>query len=206
MRLPRRRTGRLLLAVVTLLAATWGCGGEGTPTDPFDGSFIAGDAEPVDAAPDPDGGPRDAGIEDSGAPRDAAPADADPTDAEPPDAGPDPCLAPPVAEVSAAEARAMAGGLAGQVIDLTGTATAAALECTDLACPPEDPCCNTCIAAVLVDGVRLAGGPCFDPAPLCAGSECAQTCRPPILGIPQVFRGVLSTAAPDLQLLLQSVR
>lgn len=196
----QRATALFLGAALALCA---GCDTVGTPMDPFDGSFIAGDAdEPEDSGPD--GGFLDAEPEDTGP--DAGPPDVGPADTGPGDAG-DPCLeAMPEATVTASQARAQAGVLAGRVVALTGTATTGALQCTDMACSDEDPCCNTCVAPIHVGGVTLAGSECFDPPPQCAGSECGQVCRPPVLGLPQTFFGVLSTAAPDLQLLLYRVR
>ena len=191
--------GVVALAVAGGSLVNLACADDPLPADAGspDATFIGADAQaPRDAGPrDVDaGGPVDAGIEmDGGA-----------LDAELPDAQ-DPCLAPAVETLTASTATAAVPRLAGKVVALVGTATTTALECTDRACPPEDPCCNECTARIRVGPVRLAASECFAVSPSCMGDECNQTCRPPLLGLEETFRGVLSTAAPDLQLLLHGV-
>jgi hypothetical protein len=105
------------------------------------------------------------------------------------DAGVD--CAPEVAEViSATTAVAEAARLANMFVEITGTATVAALACTG--CADAGSCTCTCTATAAIDGlVALARSECFD-SPGCAGNECTQVCRPPILGVEQRFRGRLN--------------
>ncbi len=163
------------------------------PTPSLDAGFISVDASLVDTGV-PDSGPSDAqadaGIIDGGA--DAGPADVD-------------ICARPAIETLTATSTDLPG-FAGEIIALTGTATQSALECTDRACPEDNPCCNDCVARIRVGNVLLAPSECYTTEPRCAGSECSQTCRPPLFGLPQTFRGILSTATPDLQLLLYDIR
>lgn len=184
-------------SLVTMWAALGLVACADTPSTPVpgpDAGFISADAEPeVDAEVRPDA-QVDAGFLDA----------SDPGDAEPLDA--DPCLAPSAFTLSATEAAAQSEVLAGQLISLTGTATRTGLNCTDRACPEDNPCCNDCTARIRVGDVLLQTSECYTSDLRCAGSECSQTCRPPLFGLPQVFRGVLSTSTPDLELLLYEIR
>lgn len=182
-------------AILLSLAAA-GCSDDPLPIEElFDGNVIIGDARPLDARPrDAEAGSEETGTDlepedvfdpDAG---DAGPGDGD-TGADASDAGPI-CGAPAVATISATSA-AQRADLDGLRVDLTGTATLTALRCTGISCPPDMPCCNTCTASIAVDGlVELLPGPCFERAG-CEGDECSQVCAPPILDVPQTFRGVL---------------
>lgn len=165
------------------------------PTPAFDAGFISADASALDS------GNRDSGRADSGvdAGLNDVGADAGPADV-------DICARAATVTLTATTVEADLPQLLGAVIALTGTATQSALECTDRACTEDNPCCNDCIARIRVGDVLLAPSECYTTAPRCAGSECSQTCRPPLFGLPQTFRGVLSTATPDLQLLLYDIR
>jgi len=160
-------------------------------------AFISGDASTAEDSGAADAG-LDAGVEPD-ANLDAGAADGAALDA-------DICATEPVEVLTATAARARAGELAGLVVALTGTATRTALDCTERACPEEDPCCNDCTARIVVGEVFLAASECYASEPRCAGNECNQTCRPPLFGLPQTFKGVLSTSTPDLELLLYEIR
>lgn len=198
------RPWALVGLALAFAAATGACSDDSAARDAGpDASFISGDAGPgdEDGGAEPDAGPHDGGAELDAGPPDAA--DAGDLDAGQTDV--DPCLAEPIETLPATAAADRAGALAGQVIALTGTATRTALDCTERACSEEDPCCNDCTARIRVGEVLLAESVCFAAAPACEGTECSQTCRPPLFGLPQTFRGVLSTSTPDLELLLYSV-
>ncbi len=185
------------LAAVAVLGL-WACADEPSmpPAGP-DAGFISADTGPE---------PQDTGVaEDADVPTDAGLADADiGSDAEPMDA--DVCLTPAAFTVSATTAEQDLARLLGPVISLTGTATRTTLSCSERECPADNPCCNDCTARIRVGDVLLRASPCYERMPGCAGSECSQTCRPPLFGLPQTFRGVLSTSTPDLELLLYEIR
>lgn len=136
-----------------------------------------GDASRVDAAgPGLDGGEPLEG----GTLPDASPA---------PDAG---CDALATVVLTATGAVARAGALGGVVVDVLGTSTVAASACVHHECVDAGLCCDVCTATLAIDrAVTLAGSACFSPPPGCAGNQCEQVCRPPVLGIRQRFRGLL---------------
>jgi hypothetical protein len=175
-----------LSAAFLLVAAACDCGDEMPPDDPFDGNVIVGDGTIPDAEEDAEAdAAEDAAI-------DAAADTGDATDVMP-DSG-DRCSEPAVATLTSSQAIDQIGALAGMIVEITGTATRTALGCTEMACPPDDPCCNTCTGSVAIDGaILLSGGSCFTPPPGCSGTNCpgTVTCRPPLLGVPQTFKGTL---------------
>jgi hypothetical protein len=178
------RCFRLSLALA-LLATACDCGEGMPPDDTFDGNVIVGDGSVPDVEVDAetDSGALDSTISDG--PADAA----DAADAIP-DSG-DPCSEPAVAVLTATAAIAELSTWQDMIVEITGTATATGLSCTNRACPPENPCCNTCTATVAIDSVvPLIDGLCFSGAG-CSGNECTQVCRPPLLGLPQRFTGTL---------------
>lgn len=172
------------------------------PDDFLDGNVVVGDARWPDATPR-DTGATDA-LDGGGLDADARgdPADTGGLDADgATDAG-SRCEQTPEATLTASSAASEAGMFDGRVVDIVGTATVAALTCTEIACPPEMPCCNRCVAGVQIDAlVTLATSTCTARVG-CEGDECAQVCTPPILGFPQTFRGVLRDApgGPTLEL------
>jgi hypothetical protein len=191
----------LSLSVGLAIAATaCECGDPMPPDDTFDGNVIVGDGSSLpDAEADSgfDGGEPEAG-------QDAGEHDTGEPDATP-DAG-DRCVEPAVTVLTSSSAVAEVGMWAGMIVEITGTATQTGLSCTDRACPPDEPCCNTCTASVTIDGrVLLTGGECFTPPPGCSGNECAQTCRPLLLELPQTFRGELIDRGEGVALELFSV-
>lgn len=177
--------------LVGLVVAGCECGEDPPPDDVFDGNVIVGDG-PVakdggrDSAVDADllDGATDSGTPDGGT-ADAA------LDAGPQDGGTI-CDEMPVATLSATAAAAELDTYEGMVVAVTGTATQGETICTEMACPPDSPCCNTCTATVSIQGVLpLRDSACFTPGPGCSGTECGQVCRPPIIGLPQRFVGRL---------------
>ena len=75
----------------------------------------------------------------------------------------------------------VAASLVGTNITLEGLAVAYNVVCTQAACPPETPCCNTCGAPLALAGdqtkIRLRGS--YELRPVgCFGTECNQTCYP----------------------------
>jgi hypothetical protein len=197
---------RLSLVLVPLGLALGGCphngsGGDAAPED-FGTNVIIGDARaPVPADAEPDAEAADGGLD--AEPEAGAEAEAEAgLDALPVDTGPD-CSGVPVATLTASAAVAMASRYAEMIVLVTGTASVGARHCTTAMCPPNSPCCNACKAAVSIDGrLPLAAGVCFDRVG-CVGNECTLTCLPPVIGIPQSFRGILHApldAGPTLEL------
>ncbi len=193
-------TVRALLAALAL--SLFACGGDdddSTPL-PMDGNVIVGmdrDGGPRDAGPPRDGGPQpDAGFRDGGD-RDGGTRDGGPLrDGGPADAG-DVCDVTPTATLTAEETLAEASMRDGTIVEVVGTATRTPYACTELPCPKENPCCNTCAADIIVDGVLpLAADACFGPRVGCAGTECAQTCQPALLGLPNRFVGRIVDGMP----------
>ncbi len=188
-----------LSVVLALVATACDCGEGPPPDDTFDGNIIVGDGTVSDGAID---ATEDASTDIDASSGDSGGEDAiDASDATI-DAG-DRCSEPPVGVFTASAAVDQVGALAGMIVEITGTATETGLSCSAMACPPEMPCCNTCTATITIEGVLpLVGGSCFS-APGCSGSECAQTCSPALLGLPQRFRGELldrGGAGPALEL------
>ncbi len=183
------RSSLLSLLLGALVVSGCDCGG-GPPDDTFDGNVIVGDGSIPDSPTDAEADATSSGdVGDSGRVDSSTDGGADARDAAP-DAG-DRCSEPAVAVLTATEAVDQISTWAGMIVEITGTATRTALDCTDRTCPQDMPCCNTCTATVTVGGrVSLLGGECFTPPPECSGSECAQVCRP-LLGLPQRFRGTL---------------
>ncbi len=193
----RRRFRPVTLLAFGALLFGPACACDEIPDPDPDGNVLVSDAR-VDGGADL--GPMDTGMDaatdatvDDGGP-DAAP-DADLLDGGDDDAGQDAgtiCDEAPVATFTATEAVAALGTHQGMIIEVTGTATAAAINCTDRACLPEMPCCNACVGGVSVDQEVLLGpSPCLSFAPGCSGDECGLVCRPATLGIQQRFRGQL---------------
>ena len=190
----------------------FGCAGDDEPIRlSLDGSLVTGDALPADAEPDaetaPDAGPSDdqdaatagdATADDASNPADATATDAGTADAGTTDAGPPAlCSAPSEATVAAIDVPSMAARLDGQIITIVGTATAGVATCTTRPCPPDNPCCNACSAAVFVSSVTLVESACFE-RPTCVGNECILACQPPappIRGTAR-YRGVLRADPP----------
>jgi hypothetical protein len=191
------RPGPLLFALAAVLIAGAGCEGCSDPPiidDTFDGNVVIGDATPApdatrDAAPDADA--TETSTDTDGGDGGEVDPDGEVPDAA--DSGIDAGIdcTPEVAEtISATTAVADAERLANLFVEITGTATATALACT--ACADAGSCTCTCTATAAIDGlVALARSECFD-SPGCAGDECRQVCRPPILGTEQRFRGRLN--------------
>jgi hypothetical protein len=192
-------TLRCFFAAAVLFFAAAGCGGCDDPPPPddnFDGNVIVGDATPPpDASRDAE--PAEAGVDEDGG--DAAVLDAteDAGDAEPGDAMEDAgedaginCSEPAVRTLTASTAVAEADVLRDMIVEITGTATIAALGCTG--CADAGACTCTCTATVAIGGlVPLVSSACF-ANPGCSGNDCTQVCRPPVLGAEQSFRGRLN--------------
>jgi hypothetical protein len=184
-----------LVLVLPLLLAGCTCGSTSTPPDDdLDGNVVVGMG-------DPDGGPRDAGpprdAGDAGDERDGG--DAPPGDGGIPDAGMedagDRCAEPSEMTMTSEEAISQIARWDGMLVTVVGTATRTPYVCTDVPCPPEMPCCNTCEASLLIDGViELDADPCFGAEAECAGTECAQVCTPALLGVEERFMGRLRDA------------
>ena len=151
-------------------------------------SVVIGDARAPDARPGPiDIGPAvDSGL-----------ADAADLDTGTPDAG-TLCDEAAVAVVTATAVAERAALLDGEVIVVTGTITQGTIRCTTIAC--EEPCCNTCSAALSVGPLVLVESACFS-TPECRGTECGVVCRPPTLGLPARYRGVLRAQPLELELI-----
>ena len=189
-----------LSAALALIAGACECGDVGPPDGNFDGNVIVGDGTIPDAEEDAAADAAEDASLDAGM-------DVPDTGDSMPDAG-DRCLEPPVATLTAAEAIDQVDALAGMIVEITGTATRTALDCTEIACSKEMPCCNTCTASVSIDGtIQLSGGECFTPPPGCSGTNCpgTVTCRPAVLGVPQTFRGTLLDLGSAVGLELFSV-
>lgn len=187
---------RLAMALFALCA----CSEQAAPDVPsLDGNVIVGDAlvdlgppgaDVADLGPDEDLGMADLPAFDTGLDEDAG-VDLGIEDMGPPDLG-DPCALMPVATLTSSQAVAELSTYAGMVVEIVGVLEQGDLECTDNACTKADPCCNLCTAPVRIDQrVTLAQTACFTPAPGCSGTNCAQTCRPPLLGLSQRFSGRL---------------
>jgi hypothetical protein len=202
-----RRTRPTFAVLALLIVARCSCDEDPPPDDSFDGNVVVGDAMLRDA----DRPPRDAELEDGEVDRDSGEdggdatrvdgSDAETSDGEV-DAGPN-CDVTPVRVLTATEAESLAAQLAGMIVEITGTATTTALSCTELSCEDAGACCNTCTATVTIDAViPLVASECFAMPPGCTGNECAQVCRPQVLGVPQRFLGRLRD---DAALMLFSV-
>lgn len=183
---------RHLLALVTLAAVACECGEAPSSEGPPDLAFLFGEGEVPEDAPSTELGVADApGL-------DAEPGDLDPMDRpipdlEPSDAG-DPCARAPMASLSASEAVRRAVDLDGFVIEVVATASVGAVACTERPCPDGTSCCNSCRAALRLDGVLpLVGGPCVGTATVgCFGNPCDPlVCSPPALGAPARYEGTL---------------
>lgn len=162
------------------VAAAWvalGCSDDRGSRRPagLDGNTITWDGD----RPGLDAG-RDTGPRDSGPAPDAAGDAGSPSDA---DAGSnDPCLEPPMTSITAEEA-VRDEALLDQVIEVRGHLATGDLACTRPPCGDDDPCCQTCAAPLLMDGVLPLGTSACRDAPVgCSGSNCATTCSPPVLG------------------------
>jgi hypothetical protein len=196
------------LFCLSLLFALPACGGCGDPPPPpdgdFDGNVIVGDAVPSPDA-EPDAGEEDADsgeLDAADAAEDGGDADAGEDAGDAADAEVD-CDPPAVRAVTATVAVAEAALLQGMIIEIVGTATVTALACTD--CADAGACTCTCTATTSIEGlVALIPSECFD-SPGCAGNECTQVCRPPVLGVEQSFRGRLNVrnSAPGTGVELQ---
>ena len=184
-------------ALAVLLLAGCQCGTETPPPDDdLDGNVVIGMG-------DPDGGPRDGGPpRDAGEARDAGrdggtvTDDAGVEDAGVEDAG-DRCAEPSVELLTSEEAESRAPMLDGQIVTIVATATRTPYVCTMNPCSKKDPCCNTCEATILLDGlVELGADPCFGATAGCAGTNCAQVCVPALIGVEERFRGRLRDGMP----------
>lgn len=149
---------------------------------------------PGDGGELPDGGPNDAGIEedlgaDGGLDLGSLDGGATEDGGTTVDMGLDPCL-DPVELVTTASAAATVGSLLGRVVEVEGFLAAEAPICDGPACGPDDPCCQTCTAAVRLDGILdLQGGVCTPFSAGCRGTSCSLSCSPPLLDVPVAFRG-----------------
>ena len=160
----------------------------------FDGNVVVGDAT---AGGETDRGPRDAAnldqgpvdVADAGAADEGIERESDAgLDAAAPDLG---CNMPPDETVTATEAIANAALLENHVVAIIGTSTSTELSCMHQTCADGGMCCDMCSSAVAIDRtIPLLPSACF-VSPGCSGSECAQVCRPPVLGVRQTFRGTL---------------
>lgn len=197
-------------AALALLPACGSCDDPIPPDTDFDGNVIIGDASPAPDADPPDAMDAteagEAGIDDGGEGDGGGDAEAgtggDAGDAEPGDGGVD-CAPQAVRTISATTAIAEADLLRDQFVEITGTATVAALACT--ACADSGSCTCTCTATAAIDGlVALARSECFG-SPGCSGNECTQVCRPPILGVEQRFLGRLNvrSSGPEKSVALE---
>jgi hypothetical protein len=191
------------------------------PPSQLDGSFVIGDGAPPDARPVLDARPSDAAFtEDGAAAEDGARVDADddlgdsgPHDAQRGDALPgldadaldgalpDPCARTATITRTATAVVAEVVALDGLWVDVVATASIGPVNCTRRACPSDNPCCNTCTAELLLDGLfPLVPGACAARVG-CSGDECNLVCSPPVLGFAQTFRGVVRSAPrPHLEL------
>lgn len=189
------------------------------PPSQLDGSFVIGDGAAPDARPVPDARPADAAFVDGATTDDAGPiedASADDTgaaDARPGDGGarpdgetldaalPDPCARTATLTRTASAVVAEALVLDGLWVDVVATASIGPVNCSRRACPSENPCCNTCTAELLLDGLfPVVPGACAARVG-CEGNECNLVCTPPVLGFAQTFRGVVRSAPrPHLEL------
>ena len=159
-------------------------GAAGCADDPIvapDASMLVGDALPIpDAdsadigfAPDADVGFPDVGFIDGGTI----------------------CDETPVATVTATAIADRAAILDGQLVVITGELVANEPRCTDIACPPDNPCCNTCSATLRIGPAMVTPSDCFAAAG-CTGTTCAIVCRPPTIGLPGRYRGILRAGDP----------
>lgn len=180
-----------------MLVTTLACS-EGPPVGPsgFDGGsviFWRPDAFTTGGPPDlipalPDSG--------SGEAPDMGGTDLDGADGET-----DPCEAAAEA-VLTATAAAEASELFGAIVEVSGVATDADVICTSEPCPPDNPCCNTCSGRVVLDGeLLLSDSECLTLAPGCRGTTCTLVCSPPLLGLPERYRGRLTETidGPELE-------
>jgi hypothetical protein len=180
----------------------------------LDGNFVSGDATVIfdDRAFAPDAASRDAEPDAAADAEHEDAIDAGP-DAEPADtaeAAPDAlpvdsaCNEAPAVVVTTTEAIARSAMLEGMIIDLAGTATVGRESCTHDACGDGGSCCNACTATVSIDGVvPLVSSECIAFRSGCAGNECALACRPPVIGVPQRFRGRLGADRANGGVLLE---
>ncbi len=187
------------------------CSNPPSPPPP-DAGYLVGDAETKDAeSPDraADAEPTDRDIDVGSSDLGFAP-DAEPSDARTdgggggpdgaiPDAE-DPCRAPATRVLTTTQALAEPG-LAGTVVDVVGTASIAEIGCTEQACPPENACCNRCVAEVWLDGLLpLRTSSCATRVG-CEGDECNLVCTPPVLGIGGRYRGrIIDRRGRELEL------
>ena len=206
----RAPRGRLyaLLAAGLLLAV--GCSEDpDIIDDTFDGNIVIGDATrgvPRRDAQARDSSSADATQLDTGA-RDVGldAGDPDPRDVEEPiDGGAlDPCDEAPAATLTASAARDRASEFDGQVVVVVATATTSQVQCTEAACPPDNPCCNTCMALVSLDGqLPLRSSECNNVEVGCRGNECQLVCMPLVLSTRERFRGRLRAngrSGPELE-------
>jgi hypothetical protein len=188
---------RLAVSLGFVLASGCTCGGAPMKPIDFDGNVIVGDAS--SAGELPDRGVIEAGAIDVGT--DSGTIDMG-GDANLPDGGMDAafdagespdngCTASSVAVLTATEAIANIGTYENRIVDITGTSTAVGIACTHPTCADGGACCGACTATVAIDRIlSLAPSVCFSD-PGCAGNECTQVCRPPVIGAPQTFRGQL---------------
>lgn len=187
------------LLAMGLLAACGDGGGDLDRVPGFDGGFLRWTGS-VDR---PDGGGTPDLPDDGGAPPDLG-SDAGVFELGADAEVEDPCLAPPVATVSASVALARAD-LRGQVVAVIDAAEASPPACDPSACPPEEPCCNTCRAEVRLGGVLpIAGSECLELSTGCVGSSCGLVCVPPVFGFSERFVGRLQTE--DGEVVLQVLR
>jgi hypothetical protein len=196
------RPGRVAILSLLLASVRCDCGDPAPPDDTFDGNVIIGDGGAGDAAPGADAmGDGSAGDASDG---DGSAGDGLAGDTAEADAA-DPCAEAPIATLSATAAVAEIGTYDGRVVAVEGRLEPGPLSCTEIACPQDMPCCNTCTASVTVAGlVRLAESPC-SPPPGCRGSECGQVCSPAVLPTPRRCVGRLSNGAAGVELILFSV-
>lgn len=222
---PARVPVRLAALASVALVSVWlsvlsGCT-DTPPPSQLDGSFVIGDGAPPDARPVLDARPTDAALtEDGAAAEDDARVDADddlgdsgPHDAQRGDALPgldadaldgalpDPCARTATITRTATAVVAEVVALDGLWVDVVATASIGPVNCTRRACPSDNPCCNTCTAELLLDGLfPLVPGACAARVG-CSGDECNLVCSPPVLGFAQTFRGVVRSAPrPHLEL------
>ncbi len=97
----------------------------------------------------------------------------------------------------------------GQKAEVYGTAKPYKLKCTQMACPADNPCCNSCGGQLsLADGkssIRISGL-LESKAPACRGDECMQECWPLENGKEYVVSGIFEIVDGEPAIMIESFR